>query len=82
MSKKFFESRRSTKNTYAHPEMGGARGYTPFGKETAVGETTPDLKEFWHHGPIMDDSYDQGYFKYIVAELQNLISNLMYYSII
>ena len=58
MSKKFFELEEATKNTYAHPEMGGARGYTPFGKETALGETTPDMKEFWHHGPITDDSFD------------------------
>ena len=40
------------------PEKAGARGYTPYGKETAVGEITPDLKEFWHHGPMVDDSYD------------------------
>jgi len=59
MSKKFFELEEVTKNTYAHPEMGGARGYTPFGKETALGETTPDMKEFWHHGPVTDDSFDK-----------------------
>jgi len=58
MSKRFFELQEGTKNIYAHPEMGGARGYTPFGKETALGETTPDLKEFWHHGPVIDDSFD------------------------
>ena len=58
MSKRFFELQEDTKNIYAHPEMGGARGYTPFGKETALGETTPDLKEFWHHGPVIDDSFD------------------------
>jgi len=58
MSKKFFELQEDTKNIYAHPEMGGARGYTPFGKETALGETTPDLKEFWHHGPVIDGSFD------------------------
>ena len=58
MSKRFFELQEDTKNIYAHPEMGGARGYTPFGKETALGETTPDLKEFWHHGPVIDSSYD------------------------
>ena len=57
MSKRFFELQEDTKNIYAHPEMGGARGYTPFGKETALGETTPDLKEFWHHGPVIDSSY-------------------------
>lgn len=58
MSKKFFELMEPVKNIYAHPEMGGARGYTPFGKETALGETTPDMKEFWHHGPVIDDSFD------------------------
>ena len=36
MSKKFFELEEATKNTYAHPEMGGARGYTPFGNITAI----------------------------------------------
>jgi len=58
LSKDFFSLRGDVKNSYAHPEKAGARGYTPYGKETAVGETTPDLKEFWHHGPIIDDSYD------------------------
>ena len=58
LSKDFFSLPKNIKNTYAHPEKAGARGYTPFGKETAVGETTPDLKEFWHHGPMIDDSYD------------------------
>ena len=58
LSKDFFSLRGDVKNSYAHPEKAGARGYTPYGKETAVGETTPDLKEFWHHGPMIDDSYD------------------------
>ena len=47
LSKDFFDLDENIKNIYAHPEIAGARGYTPFGKETAVGETTPDLKEFW-----------------------------------
>tara|TARA_B100000579_G_scaffold224134_1_gene183410 strand:+ start:1742 stop:2617 length:876 start_codon:yes stop_codon:yes gene_type:complete len=58
LSKDFFSLHENVKNSYAHPEKAGARGYTPYGKETAVGETTPDLKEFWHHGPMIDDSYD------------------------
>ena len=58
LSKDFFSLQEDVKNSYAHPEKAGARGYTPYGKETAVGETTPDLKEFWHHGPVIDDSYD------------------------
>ncbi len=36
---------------------GGARGYTPFGVETAKGSKHFDLKEFWHIGrEIADDS--------------------------
>ena len=58
LSKDFFALPDAVKQKYAHPEKAGARGYTPYGKETAVGETTPDLKEFWHHGPMVDDSYD------------------------
>ena len=58
LSKDFFSLSETVKNNYAHPEKAGARGYTPYGKETAVGEITADLKEFWHHGPSVDDSFD------------------------
>ena len=72
LSKDFFSLPDAVKNTYAHPEKAGARGYTPFGKETAVGETTPDLKEFWHHGPLVNYSYDPRISKNIlVSELSD-----------
>lgn len=72
LSKDFFSLPDAVKNTYAHPEKAGARGYTPFGKETAVGETTPDLKEFWHHGPLVNGSYDPRISKNIlVSELSD-----------
>ena len=58
VSKEFFDLAEDIKNNYAYLEAAGARGYTPFGKETAVGEKTPDLKEFWHHGPVIDESFD------------------------
>ena len=35
---------------YRLPSGGGARGYTPFGIETAKGAKHHDLKEFWHVG--------------------------------
>ena len=71
LSKDFFSLQEDVKNSYAHPEKAGARGYTPYGKETAVGETTPDLKEFWHHGPVIDDSYDSRISENItVSEIQ------------
>ncbi|MBO0749195.1 MAG: isopenicillin N synthase family oxygenase [Porphyrobacter sp.] len=39
-----------TKLAYRVPGGGGARGYTPFGIETAKGAAIHDLKEFWHVG--------------------------------
>lgn len=38
------------KRRYVVPGSGGARGYTPFGIETAKGASAHDLKEFWHVG--------------------------------
>ena len=67
-SKKFFDLDLNTKNLYSFRENAGARGYTPFGKETALGETVPDLKEFWHHGPVINDSYDKRIMKNIHIE--------------
>ena len=64
-SEKFFNLDISVKNEYSFRENAGARGYTPFGKETALGETVPDLKEFWHHGPVIDDSFDKRIMKNI-----------------
>lgn len=48
-SKAFFDLPTETKSQY-HLKNGGARGYTPFGIETAKGHTAHDLKEFWHMG--------------------------------
>ena len=59
LAKKFFDLDETVKINYSRPEHGGARGYTPFGKETALGEKVPDLKEFWHHGPQVDGTYDK-----------------------
>ncbi len=38
------------KRAYHAQGSGGARGYTPFGAESAKGEKAADLKEFWHIG--------------------------------
>ncbi|MEC7911851.1 MAG: 2OG-Fe(II) oxygenase family protein [Pseudomonadota bacterium] len=75
VSKEFFGLPEDIKNSYAHPEKAGARGYTPYGKETALGETTADLKEFWHHGPIVDELFDSRIEKNIeVKEIKNFNS--------
>ena len=46
----FFALPEQVKRKYHVPGSGGARGYTPFGVETAKGATHFDLKEFWHIG--------------------------------
>ena len=48
--KRFFALPDEVKKKYHVPGGGGARGYTPFGVETAKGAKYSDLKEFWHIG--------------------------------
>ncbi|MFC7537105.1 isopenicillin N synthase family dioxygenase [Sphingomonas sp. GCM10030256] len=48
-AKAFFALPEEVKRNYALGQ-GGARGYTPFGIETAKGHKAHDLKEFWHVG--------------------------------
>ena len=57
----FFALPEDAKRKYHVPGGGGARGYTPFGVETAKGAKYSDLKEFWHIGrEIADDSPYRG----------------------
>ena len=49
-AKAFFALPDEVKRRYHIPGGGGARGYTPFGIETAKGQKAHDLKEFWHVG--------------------------------
>lgn len=46
----FFALPDAVKRRYHQPGTGGARGYTPFGVETAKDSKYADLKEFWHIG--------------------------------
>ena len=46
----FFALPEEVKRKYQIAGSGGARGYTPFGIETAKGNRAHDLKEFWHVG--------------------------------
>jgi len=48
--KAFFALPEETKRKYHVPGSGGARGYTPFGIETAKDSKYADLKEFYHVG--------------------------------
>ena len=47
---RFFALPTEDKLRYHLKGMGGARGYTGFGIETAKDSKFPDLKEFWHVG--------------------------------
>ena len=46
----FFNLPTEIKESYEIDGIGGQRGYTSFGKESAKGKTEGDLKEFWHFG--------------------------------
>ena len=50
MSRAFFALPDDVKRSYHIAGGGGARGYTPFGTESAKDSDIHDLKEFWHIG--------------------------------
>lgn len=54
MFKEFFSWPDVRKMNYQLANAGGARGYTPFGVETAKDSEHVDLKEFWHIGRELD----------------------------
>ena len=56
-AKAFFELPEEVKRKYLIAGGGGARGYTPFGIETAKGRTAHDLKEFWHVGRDLPEGH-------------------------
>jgi isopenicillin N synthase-like dioxygenase len=56
-AKEFFALPEEVKRKYHQPGGGGARGYTPFGIETAKGATAFDLKEFWHVGRELPEGH-------------------------
>jgi len=51
----FFNLPLETKSKYEIPGIGGQRGYVSFGKESAKGRKTGDLKEFWHFGQYVEN---------------------------
>jgi len=56
-ARSFFALNEEAKRGYALAGGGGARGYTPFGIETAKGHKAHDLKEFWHIGRELPDHH-------------------------
>lgn len=50
LARQLFALDEQEKQQCTVPGSGGARGYTPFGREIAKGAAMADLKEFWHIG--------------------------------
>jgi len=59
-TKAFFALPEAAKRAYLIPGGAGQRGFTPFGVETAKGETRADLKEFWHVGRELPPGHRYG----------------------
>ncbi|MCS6790852.1 MAG: isopenicillin N synthase family oxygenase [Bacteroidia bacterium] len=57
----FFALPPEIKERYIVPGTDGQRGYTPPARERAKGRTMPDLKEFFHIGPEIEDPSDPLY---------------------
>lgn len=55
--KTFFAWTAAEKHRFHLEGGGGARGYTPFGIETAKGSAHFDLKEFWHIGRELPEGH-------------------------
>lgn len=53
--KAFFDLPLEAKKKYEIEGLGGQRGYTSFGKESAKGKKEGDLKEFWHFGQEVEN---------------------------
>ncbi len=66
----FFNLSLEVKKKYEIEGIGGQRGYVSFGKESAKGRTTGDLKEFWHFGQYVENNpkLDEEYPKNVVVE--------------
>lgn len=66
----FFNLPLEVKEKYEIPGIGGQRGYVSFGKESAKGRATGDLKEFWHFGQYVENNpkLEAEYPKNVVVE--------------
>ena len=58
--KHFFTLEESIKKKYEIAGIGGQRGYTSFGRESAKGSSAGDLKEFWHFGQVPEKDANLG----------------------
>ncbi|MCT4665322.1 MAG: isopenicillin N synthase family oxygenase [Flavobacteriales bacterium] len=66
--KDFFSLPLETKKKYEIPGIAGQRGYVSFGKESAKGVESPDLKEFWHFGQYVENKEKYPYPENVTVE--------------
>ncbi len=57
LTEKLYEQEDAEKRRFHNPDIGGARGYTPFKTEIAKGAAHHDLKEFWHVGRELPEGH-------------------------
>jgi len=67
LQRRLFALPAEVKRGYHVSGLGGARGYTPFGIETAKGALVQDLKEFWHIGRTLPSGHP--YSRYMAANV-------------
>jgi len=56
VSKQFFELPTETKRQYENLALAGQRGYISKNRESAKGQSVPDIKEFYHIGQTVTDN--------------------------
>ncbi len=71
-SENFFTSPDEIKSKYEFPELAGQRGYVGRGKETAKGNSKPDLKEFYQVG---NEKYGKNIFPAEIPSFEKDVQN-------
>ena len=57
VAQEFFELPYNIKEQYENKTGPKQRGFIPFGIEHAKGNASPDLKEFWQTGRVLDETH-------------------------
>ena len=76
VAKNFFALEDRQKRAYENLELKGQRGFTSFGREHAKDHPVPDLKEFWHVGRDLPDTYPANSWPTEVAEFKPVMQEL------
>lgn len=72
----FFGLPEAVKEGYEQVQLAGQRGFTRFGREQAKDAKIPDLKEFWHVGPLDHADYPENIWPGEVRGFREVFSEL------